>query len=271
MARLSMNEVTTYRWSFEEDVAHYARAGIPAIGVWRQKLSDFGEEKGIELLEESGLAVSNLLWGGGFTGSDGRSFRDSVDDARDAIRLAGAMKAGCLVLYTGGRGGHTHGHARRLFRDALAQLVPLAGELNVPLAIEPMHVNYAADWTFLTCLDDTLELMVPFDANYVRLAFDTYHFGDHPQLLARIPELAARVSIVHLADSHKTPGAEQNRCPLGTGALPLKEILSGFAAAGYDGYCDVELFGEAVENADYALLLRDTQRAFHHLSACQVA
>ena len=52
MARLSINEMTTYRWSFEEDVHNLSAAGIPAIGVWRQKLSDFGEEKGIELLAE---------------------------------------------------------------------------------------------------------------------------------------------------------------------------------------------------------------------------
>ncbi len=76
MALLSMNETTTFRWSFEEDVANYAAAGIPAMGVWRQKLSDFGEDKGIELLAEAGLKVSHLFWAGGFTGSDGRSFRD---------------------------------------------------------------------------------------------------------------------------------------------------------------------------------------------------
>jgi len=45
MAQLSMNETTTYRWSFEEDVAACAAAGIPAIGVWRQKLSDCGQAK----------------------------------------------------------------------------------------------------------------------------------------------------------------------------------------------------------------------------------
>lgn len=85
MPRLSMNEMTTYRWSFEEDVARYTAAGIGAIGVWRQKLSDFGEDKGVELLAESGLQVSNLLWAGGFTGSDGRSLRDSIDDALEAV------------------------------------------------------------------------------------------------------------------------------------------------------------------------------------------
>ena len=52
MLRLSMNELTTFRWSFEEDVHNYAAADINAIGVWRQKLSDYGEEKCIELLSE---------------------------------------------------------------------------------------------------------------------------------------------------------------------------------------------------------------------------
>src|SRR4051794_35720367 len=80
MTRLSMNELTTFRWSFEQDVAQYLAAGFGAIGVWRQKLSDYGEEKGIELLAESGLQVSNLLWAGGFTGSDGRTFRESIED-----------------------------------------------------------------------------------------------------------------------------------------------------------------------------------------------
>ena len=67
MPRLSMNEMTTFRWSFEEDVQRYREAGYPAIGVWRQKLADFGEERGIELLRDSGLAVSNLMWAGGLS------------------------------------------------------------------------------------------------------------------------------------------------------------------------------------------------------------
>ena len=86
MARLSINELTTFRWTFEEDVHHYQAAGIEGIGVWRQKLSDFGEEKGIELLVDSGLRVSSLLWAGGFTGSDGRSHKESVEDGKEAIK-----------------------------------------------------------------------------------------------------------------------------------------------------------------------------------------
>lgn len=137
MAVLSMNETTTYRWSFEEDVANYARAGVRAMGVWRHKLSDFGEEKAAELLEESGLRVSHLFWAGGFTGSDGRTFRESVDDGLEAVRTAAEIKAQSLVVYSGSRAGHTFNHARRLLREALKEMAPLAAEQGVWLAVEP--------------------------------------------------------------------------------------------------------------------------------------
>ena len=38
MVQISMNELTTYRWSFEEDVQQYAKAGMDAISIWRHKL-----------------------------------------------------------------------------------------------------------------------------------------------------------------------------------------------------------------------------------------
>ncbi|HEY1067253.1 MAG TPA: TIM barrel protein, partial [Pirellulales bacterium] len=150
MTRLSINELTTYRWTFEEDVNSLVAAKIPAVGLWRQKLSDFGEEKAVELIRDSPLDVSCLLWAGGFTGSDGRGFRDAVDDAVEAIRLAGQLEAKCLVVYTGPRGGHTHNHARRLLFEAFKTLIPHAGEHGVCLALEPMHPHCASDWTFLT-------------------------------------------------------------------------------------------------------------------------
>ncbi len=131
MARLAINELTTFRWSFEEDVEHYATAGIAAIGVWRQKLADFGEEKGAELLAESRLTVSSLQWAGGFTGSCGPSHKENLDDARQAIRLAAALKAGCLIIHSGARGIHTYNHARRLFREALDKLLPVAEDWGV--------------------------------------------------------------------------------------------------------------------------------------------
>ena len=271
MARLSMNEMTTYRWPFEKDVAEYAAAGIGAIGVWRQKLSDFGEEKGIELLAESGLKVSNLLWAGGFTGSDGRSQRESIDDGLDAVRLAHEMDADCLVVYSGGRAGHTHNHLRRLVKEAMRELAPLADDLNVTLAIEPMHLRCAAEWTFLTSIDAALELIDGLSMPRLKLAFDTYHFGQDDGVIKRLQTLAHRIAIVHLGDGKCPPEHEQNRTPLGAGIIALKEIVSALAAAGYDGYYDVELMGEEIETADYRDLLAQSKQAFAQLLGCPAA
>lgn len=265
MAHLSINELTTYRWSFEEDVAEYKAAGAQAIGVWRQKLSDFGEEKGIELLDESGLEVSNLLWAGGFTGSDGRSFRESVEDASDAIGLASAMDCRCLVVYSGARGGHTRNHARRLLSSALTELATLAADGGVVLAIEPMHPACAAEWTFLTTLDETLDLINEIDSPHVKLAFDTYHLAQNGLALERLGEIVNRIGIVHVGDSKVEPGLEQNRCALGDGHIPLQQIVHRLIDAGYDGHFDIELIGEEIEAADYGDLVRKSLETGHRL------
>ncbi len=268
MARLSINEMTTFRWSFEEDVAQSLAAGFTALGVWRQKLSDYGEDKGIELLAQRQMAVSNLLWAGGFTGSDGRTFRESIDDATEAIRLAAQMHAGCLVVYSGARAGHTHSHARRLLRDALRELIPVAEDFDVTLAIEPMHIGCATEWTFLTSLDEALSLIDAAESKRVKLAFDTFHLGLEPDIVQRIPSLAQRIAVVHLGDSKQQPDGENNRCRLGEGTIPLAEIVAALQESGYDGFYDVELMGEEIEAVDYRDLLEHSRLAFERISAC---
>ena len=265
MAILSISELTTFRWTFDEDVRQLAAAEIPAIGVWRQKLSDFGEDKGIELLREYGLQVSSLHWAGGFTGSDGRSHRESVDDARDAILLASELGTRDLTIYSGSRAGHTHKHARRLLRSALDVLLPTAEEHDVRLALEPMHSGCASDWTFLTSLEETLQLIEECGSQHLRIAFDTYQLGHAADNWNRLGEFVEKISIVHLGDSLKAPQGEQSRYPLGAGTLPLQEIVSALRHHGYRGFYEVELMGEEIESCDYRELLATSKRAFTQL------
>jgi sugar phosphate isomerase/epimerase len=262
MSGLSVNEMTTYRWSFEEDVTRYRDAGIEAIGVWRQKLIDFGEDRALELLAQSGLKVSNLLWAGGFTGSDGHSYREGLADAREAMHLAAALGTGHLVVYSGARNGHTQNHARRLFTSALGELIPLAEQLQVVLAVEPMHAGCAEEWTFLTSLEDALSLINSVGSPCLKLAFDTYHFGHEPCIADQIGALAPHIGIVHLADGKGLPDREQNRHCLGDGDVPLPRIIKALRQAGYGGYYDVELMGEEIENCDYRQLLERSKQAF---------
>jgi sugar phosphate isomerase/epimerase len=267
MARLAISELTTLRWSFEEDVARLAAAGIAAIGVWRHKLGDFGEEKGAELIADAGLAVSSLQWAGGFTGSDGRSHDDSLHDARLAISAADLLKAGCLIIHSGARGTHTFNHARRLFRQALDKLLPLAEERGVVLAIEPMHGDCGGEFTFLNCLDETLGLVADYRSTALKIALDTYHWGYEPWLIGRLAELAPHLALVQLGDGRQPPCGEVNRCPLGDGVVPLGNIVAGLASAGYDGDYEVELMGEEIEAANYAEIIQCSVQAFERWTA----
>jgi sugar phosphate isomerase/epimerase len=262
MARLAISELTTFRWSFEEDVEQYRAAGVEAIGVWRQKLADVGDERGAELLAEAGLAASSLQWAGGFTGSDGRSHDESLADARQAISTAAALRAGCLIIHSGARGVHTHNHARRLFHIALDKLLPLAEERGIVLALEPMNGDCGGEFTFLNCFDETLKLIDDCKSSALGIALDTYHWGHQPLLLERLPDLAPRLALVQLGDSRQPPSGEPNRCPLGDGCIPLREIVHGLAAAGYDGFFEVELIGEEIEAANYRDILTRSLRTF---------
>jgi sugar phosphate isomerase/epimerase len=265
MAELSMNEATTFRWSLEEDIVQYAAAGIPAIGVWRQKLSDCGQSKARDLLHQSGIKVSHLFWAGGFTGSDGRSYRESIDDASEAVRTAADLACPTLVVYTGPRAGHTYNHARRLVQGALIELAPQAKELGVSLALEPMHPGCAEQWTFLTSLDDTVDLLESIANPQIKMVLDTYHLGQSGELVERLPAILPHVAIIQLGDARRPPKGEQNRCRLGEGVVPLVEIIAALKAGGYNGYYDVELLGEEIESVDYPSLLQHAKEMFEKL------
>jgi sugar phosphate isomerase/epimerase len=213
------------------------------------------------------LAVSNLVWAGGFTGSDGRSLAESIDDAVDALRLAGKIAAGCLVVYPGGRNNHTFRHAGRLLRDALRELLPLAEAVEVPLAIEPMHAACARDWTFLTDLESVASLIEEFRSPALKIAYDTYHFPFDARQRKTLVRLAPHIGIVHLGDRKVTPSLDQDRCLLGEGRLPLRDTVAALQQAGYRGAFDVKLVGPEIESCDYWSVLEQSQAAFSSFAA----
>lgn len=261
MPRLSINQLTTYRWTFEEDLHYAKRTGYDAVGLWRRKLSDFGEERALELLEESGLEVSCLNWAGGFTGGDGRSSDESIADGLTAVWQAAAVRANCLIVYAGGRNNHIDRHATRLLRLALDELLVVAELAGVVLAIKPMHAKCAREWSFQTDLEDTLELVAGYDTPHLRIVYDNYQFPRIDQSPALLAELLPYLALVQLGDARQPHSIDQQRCPLGKGNLGVCETVRAFQAAGYRGYFDIELMGDEIEasHSNYEPLLRQAQ------------
>ncbi len=266
MLKLSINELTTFRWTLQEDLDYLSSAGVAGVGVWRQKLSDYDMPEGVARIHESPLQVSSLSWAGGFTGSDGTPHRDSIHDAIEALQTAATLGADCLIVYTGGRGGHTGSHARRLVRSALFQLAQVAEELNVTIALEPMHFACGSNWTFLHSINQTVNWLNDINSPCLKMVFDTYHLAHDDLTSQQIANIIDKVALVQLADSMHEPTDVQNRCRIGMGNLPLETVLHAFQEAGYEGFYEIELMGEDVELIDYARLIDESVQFLDRIS-----
>ncbi|MEO1993044.1 MAG: sugar phosphate isomerase/epimerase family protein, partial [Pirellulales bacterium] len=188
MFQIALSQMTTNRWELSKELPYYANHGFSSVALWRNKVSDFTREEIRQLFEEYSMHVSSVQWAGGFTGSDGRTFEESLADAKDAIHLAASLKCPTVVLYSGSRGGHTLSHARRLLTDAIETLIPIANQENVQLALKPLHPHATSGCSFLTTLTDTLVLIDQVNEyslpnTPVGMSVDLWHFADDPHLL----------------------------------------------------------------------------------------
>jgi sugar phosphate isomerase/epimerase len=260
MLHASISEVTTLRWDLGKEIDHLVRHGFDAIALWRTKVSDIGLDEARSLLRRSGIRVSSLQWAGGFTGSDGRSFRESLADAREAIETAAHLGCPTVVVHTGCRGGHTVAHARRIVLEALGTLGRLAGREGVTLAVKPFHPTRAVGCGLVGGLAGTVSLVEACDDPAVGIALDCWQFAHEQQLLPSLPQVVPHLAVVQVADGRERPDTDGERLPPGLGGLPLADVVGGLIDAGYDGDVEFDLVGESVEWLGYDAVLARLRR-----------
>ena len=85
LERLSLNQMTTKHASLPVAVACCVRAGVPAIGLWRDPVAATGLRAAANLVADAGLRVSSLCRGGFLTSRDPETFGAALADNRRAI------------------------------------------------------------------------------------------------------------------------------------------------------------------------------------------
>lgn len=256
MERVSINEVSTFQWNFLEDITRYSTLGFVGIGVWRHKISDFCDHTVSDMLRNAGLKVSSLQWVGGFTGNDCLSFSEAIDDAHAAIRSAGILQADCLIVHPGAANGHTRNHARRLLHAAMNELVPIAQDYGVRLALEPMPID-GGTFTFLEQIREALEFVIQYPSTQLGLVLDLYGlptvFDSDTELWKHVD----RVALVQLADRRCDDRGQWSRCLPGLGTAGLVDWIRCLEQAEYRGFYEVEIVGDACAATDGFRLLHD--------------
>jgi sugar phosphate isomerase/epimerase len=259
MNTVAISQLSTLRWSIEEDANAYAARGFKGIGIYRPKLEDFGLERTIDLLAECSLSATSLSWVGGFTGSDGRKYEEAVQDAKNAVCDAANLQVDTLIVLAGGRNNHIRNHARRTLCDALREISLFAEDYGVRLSIEPIHPGCGEEWSFLNDLRSTLDIIEEVNSEQLGIVLDAYHVGMDEEVVAWLPDVVRHLHLVQLGDAKHSPLGEMNRCLLGEGCVPLIEILETLRHYRYEGPFEVELIGEDVEQISYDELLDHTR------------
>jgi sugar phosphate isomerase/epimerase len=244
---LSINTATVRaQWNLRQAIDGVARAGIPGIAPWRDQLQAMGVAAAAQAIRAHGLTVTGLCRGGMFTSFDRAGLMRALDDNRRAVDEAAALGAQCLVLVVGGLAPNSRdlAGARELVRDGIAALLPHARAANMPLAIEPLHPMYAADRACINTLAQANDLCDALGPG-LGVAIDVYHVWWDPDLAREIARAGAagRILAFHVCDwLVPTRDLLNDRGMMGDGVIDLRRLRGWVEAAGYAGFCEVEIF-----------------------------
>lgn len=244
-SRLSLNTATTKAWTLREAVDGAARAGLPAVGLWRDRVAEAGLHTSAKIVRDAGLRVSSLCRGGFLTSSDAST---ALEDNRDAVAEAAALGTDALILVVGGlpAGERDLAAARQRVADRLAELVPYAREHGVRLVLEPLHPMYVADRAVISTLDQALDLAAPHPAETVGVVIDTFHVFWDPRLAEGVSRAGreGRIAAYQVCDFNLPIAADAllSRGMMGDGMIDFAAITRMVAEAGYRGDIEVEIF-----------------------------
>jgi sugar phosphate isomerase/epimerase len=270
LSRLSLNQITTKRWSVREAVEGCARAGLPSIGLWREPVAEQGLKQSAKLVTDAGLRVSSLCRGGFLTAADPPRRAEALEDNRRAIEEAAALGTDCLVLVVGGlpEGSRDLAGARERVADAIGELAPYAGERGVRLALEPLHPMYCADRAVLSTLAQALTMAERFPVEQVGVVVDAFHVWWDPDLMRQIARAGARIASYQVCDWLTPLPADVllARGMMGDGHIDFGPMTDAVAQAGYHGDIEVEIFNADVWAADPdEVVSRMAQRYVEHV------
>jgi sugar phosphate isomerase/epimerase len=248
LARLSLNQATTQRWTLREAVDGCVRAGIPWIGPWRDKVAEVGgAAASAKLIRDAGLRVSSLCRGGFFPAATESARRERIDENRRALDEAAELGTEVLVLVCGPAPDRDIDAARRMVEDGIAALIPYAAERGVRLAIEPLHPVFAGDRSVIVTLAQANALMERLDSPHVGVAVDVYHVWWDPEVYAQIARASGRILGFHISDwLAPPPDVLLGRGMMGDGVIQLQRLRAAVEAAGYTGPIEVEIFNQKI-------------------------
>lgn len=255
LSRCCIHTITTKPWALSEAIAHYEKAGVAGITVWRQALETAGLQESARMLADSSLQVVSLCRGGFFPAETAEDRQNALDDNRLAIEEAAAIGAPLIVLVCGAVPGMPLEEGRKQIQEGIEAVLPEAEQAGVKLSIEPLHPMYADCRSAVNTMAQANEMVEAIGSPWVGVTVDVFHLWWDTALEQEIQRAGDTILSYHVCD-WRTPTRDllNDRGLMGEGCIPLKQIRDWVERTGFDSFIEVEIFSDeywAMDQGDF--------------------
>ncbi len=248
--RLCIHQATLMQCDFKQSIDCFARNGVTQTAVWKDKLDEVGTLQGTRILRDAGVVSISLCAGGFLTASTKADQQKILDQNRRWLDQAAAIGAHSMVAITGGlAAGETDiNSARKRVLDRLGELVPLAREAGVKIALEPLHPMVCGKRSVISTLGEANNMLDTLDKpDVLGIALDSYALWWDSNLQYEIARAAGRIINLHVSDWLKdTSDTRLDRGMMGDGHIDNRSIRGWVETTGFTGPSEVEIFSENV-------------------------
>lgn len=252
--RLSVSALSSFRWSFDEDLALWRELGVGWAGLIGAKLGE-DVDGGLARLADAGIRASTVVAQGFDLNAPGswEQTRAALHPLIDSV----AAHGGWSIYITPGRTTFAPwGEVLDSFAEAVGPSAAYARAKGVRLAFEP---SMRTDVSFVNTIRDAIDVAERTGLGIVVDFGNCWMERDFREVLLRA---APHIALVQVGDvpvgAVRGPGQPPpgGRVPFGEGDLPLTRMLRDVKDTGYAGPLELELPGPLGESEGYASVIR---------------
>jgi sugar phosphate isomerase/epimerase len=278
LPKYSILEYPAVSLSFDDEIAQFREGGAAGVGITEFLGPRRSDPKDmLRILSKSGMQPT-VCWPcvpsflpltlfGGPQDPGERTFQMCAGITR--LSVLKPIAFGCV---TGAQGSYSRDEARKHVIHGLREAARAAAKAETAIAIEPIHPSIADDFSIVTTLQQTVDLIEEAGCSNVGISFDIWHSWDQPDLLGELQRHVNRFLIVHICDWRQPTRSWCDRVLPGEGGANVPSILGALESAGYDGWYELEVlsdngiygnaFPDSLWNANPSDLVRRGKEAF---------
>jgi sugar phosphate isomerase/epimerase len=263
--RLSFNQYTASGRQLDDWLPAAARAGVRALGLSRRMLSEYGIDKALQMVRDTGIPVSSYTavgyWASGY---DSRGNPRPQSDNIKALDEAVSVGTKVVCVTSGGLrpGDKDFASARARCLEGLRDLVPHAAERNLTLAVEGVHPVFGPRMGVWLSFDEVMDVVAAVNSPVVSVFLDTLHTWWDYRLAENLRRARGLISLVQINDWAPELAANDQRAMMGDGCIDFGPFYRGLED--YDGWFEGEVLNDGLKAAPFEAVLDQMARAYEN-------